>query len=185
MKISTEKALLIVDVQIDFCPGGALGVDAGHEIVDRINAIMGKFDLIIASGDMHPTETVHFEKWPVHCVRGTEGSKFHPDLKTENINIVLEKGTSDKDDGYSVFEATNKNLDELLKARNIKKLYIAGLATDYCVKETVIDAIKRGYEVYVFTDCIKAVNINPGDGEKALNLIEKMGAKLIETGQVF
>ena len=177
----SKKCLLIVDLQNDFCPGGALAVKDGDKIVEPINNIMDKFDLVIASKDMHPEKTVHFEKWPVHCVKNTFGSEFHPELKSEKIDFVFEKGTGNKDDGYSAFEATNKNLEEFLKENNVSELYVCGLATDYCVKATVLDALKRGFKTFVLTDCIKAVNLNPDDGEKALKEMKDKGAILTES----
>jgi len=180
----SKKCLLIVDLQNDFCPGGALPVKDGDKIVEPINAILDKFDIVIASKDMHPEKTVHFEKWPVHCVRGTKGSEFHPDLKAEKIDFVFEKGTGNKDDGYSAFEATNKNLEEFLKENNVSELYVCGLATDYCVKATVLDALEKGFKTFVLTDCIKAVNVNPDDGKNALKEMKEKGATLIESKNV-
>ena len=180
----TKKCLLIVDLQNDFCPGGALPVKDGDKIVGPINRIMDKCDLVIASKDMHPAKTVHFDRWPVHCVRGTNGSEFHPELSSEKIGFVFEKGTGNKDDGYSAFEATNKNLEEFLKENKVDVLYVCGLATDYCVKATVIDALQRGFKTFVVTDCIKAVNVNPDDGEKALREMKDRGAILIESKEI-
>lgn len=180
----TKKCLLIVDLQNDFCPGGALPVKDGDKIVEPINKVMDKFDIVIASKDMHPEKTVHFNKWPVHCVRGTKGSEFHPDLKSEKIDFVFEKGTGNKDDGYSAFEATNKNLDGFLKENKVDELYVCGLATDYCVKATVLDALKRGFKTFVLTDCIKAVNVHPDDGEKSLKEMKGQGAILIESKEI-
>ncbi len=179
-----KRCLLIVDLQNDFCPGGALPVKDGDKIVKPINKMMEKFDIVIASKDMHPEKTVHFERWPVHCVRGTKGSEFHPDLKSEKIGFVFEKGTGNKDDGYSAFEATNKNLEEFLKENKVDELYVCGLATDYCVKATVLDALKKGFKTFVLTDCIKAVNVNPDDGEKSLKEMENKGAILIESKEI-
>ena len=180
----TKKCLLIVDLQNDFCPGGALPVKDGDKIVEPINKVMDKFELVIASKDMHPEKTVHFNKWPVHCVRGTKGSEFHPDLNRGKIDFVFEKGTGNKDDGYSAFEATNKNLEEFLKENKVDELYVCGLATDYCVKATVLDALKSGFKTFVLTDCIKAVNVNPDDGEKSLKEMQDKGAILIESKEI-
>src|SRR5690606_19482878 len=110
-----KKALLIVDVQNDFCPGGALAVKDGDKVVPVINGIIDKFDLVLASKDWHPVDSVHFEKWPVHCVQNTYGADFHPDLQTDKIDRVLLKGTQNKDDGYSAFEATNVSLADFLR----------------------------------------------------------------------
>ncbi len=180
----SKKCLLIVDLQNDFCPGGALAVKDGDKIVEPINRIMDKFDIVIASKDMHPEQTVHFEKWPVHCVKGSFGSDFHPELKREKIDFVFEKGTGNKDDGYSAFEAENKDLESYLRENGVSELYVCGLATDYCVKATVLDALEKGFKTFVLTDCIKAVNLNPEDGTKALEEIKNKGAVLTESNKL-
>jgi nicotinamidase/pyrazinamidase len=173
------KALLIVDVQNDFCPGGALGIEEGDKIIPVINQIINLFDIVVASKDWHPDNTVHFNKWPVHCVKNTKGAEFHPDLKTRNIDQIFYKGTGNVDDGYSAFEATNISLEEYLKAKGVDTFYIAGLATDYCVKETAIEALKKGFHIYVITDAIEAVNVKPGDSNKALEEMKKAGCNLV------
>ncbi len=173
-----KTCLLIVDVQNDFCPGGALAVPDGDRVVPAINRILSKFDLVIATRDMHPVKTVHFEKWPPHCVAGTSGAAFHPDLDVSKIDLTVEKGTSNADDGYSGFEATNIDLAAELRNRGVKKLIICGLATDYCVKATALDAVKYGFHTTVLTDCIRAVNVHPDDGEKALAEMATSGVHL-------
>lgn len=179
-----KEALLIVDVQNDFCPGGSLGVKDGDKVVPVINSLMDKFDLVISSQDWHPMETVHFEKWPVHCVGGTEGAEFHPDLKSDKINLKLKKGTDNKDDGYSAFEATNTSLADFLKDNGVTTLYVCGLTTDYCVKESALDSINQGIHTYVVTDAIAAVNAQPGDDKKALNEMYSKGCILVESIEV-
>jgi len=139
-----KKALLIVDVQNDFCPGGALGVKEGDKVVSVINSIIDKFDFVISSQDWHPEESIHFEKWPPHCIANTYGADFHPALNTEKIGLKLQKGTANKDDGYSAFEATNVSFSDFLRKNNITNLYVCGLATDYCVKASALDAINHG-----------------------------------------
>lgn len=179
-----KRALLIVDVQNDFCPGGALAVKDGDKVVPVINRIMNKFDLVISSQDWHPEKTVHFEKWPIHCVAGTRGAEFHSDLETYNIDLKLLKGTDNKDDGYSAFEATNASLTGFLHENNIQHLYVCGLATDYCVKASAIDAVTQGFHTYVITDAIAAVNVQPGDDEKALQEMYAKGCLLIESEEI-
>lgn len=171
--------LLIVDVQNDFCPGGALAAPNGDEVVPVINKIMDKFDLVVASKDWHPKESVHFENWPLHCIRGTKGAEFHPDLRTDNIQQVFLKGTEGEDDGYSAFEATNVNLEEYLKDHNTDRLYICGLTTDYCVKDTALSAVQAGFETYVIEDAIRPVNVNPGDGDEALRQMKDAGCQIV------
>lgn len=178
------KALLIVDVQNDFCPGGSLAVNDGDKVVPVINQIIDKFDLIIASKDWHPMDTVHFENWPVHCVQNSEGAELHPDLDTHKIDQIFLKGTGNRDEGYSAFEASNVSLDKYLKEREVDELYVAGLATDYCVKATAIEASGNGFNTYVITDAIRAVNVNSGDGSKALEDMEKAGCGMIASNEL-
>ena len=173
-----KRCLLIVDVQNDFCPGGALAVPEGDQVVPAINRIMDSFDLVIATRDMHPEETVHFDKWPPHCIAGTSGAEFHPGLKIDGIDLFAEKGTSNADDGYSGFEATNINLATTLREEQIEKVVICGLATDYCVKATALDAVKEGFDTTVLTDCIRAVNVHLDDGENALSEMAAAGIHL-------
>jgi len=173
-----KTCLLVVDVQNDFCPGGALAVQEGDAVVPSINRILPKFELIIATRDVHPGKTIHFSKWPPHCIAGTTGADFHPDLKTDAINLFAEKGTSNADDGYSGFEATNMDLAEILRERQIEDVVICGLTTDYCVKETALDAVKQGFHVTVLTDCTRAVNLHPNDGAKALAEMADAGIHL-------
>lgn len=179
-----KKALLIVDVQNDFCPGGALAVKDGDKVVPVINGIIDKFDLVLASKDWHPVDSVHFEKWPVHCVQNTYGADFHPDLQTDKIDRVLLKGTQNKDDGYSAFEATNISLADFLRGEGVTDLYVCGLATDYCVKATALDACKLGFRTYVITDAVAAVNLNPGDDKKALEEISSQGCILVNSSEI-
>ena len=179
-----KRCLLIVDLQNDFCPGGSLAVARGDEIVPRINRIMGRFDLVVASRDMHPAGSSHFKKWPVHCVAGTPGEDFHPGLDINKVHCFIEKGTTLEDDGYSDFEATNLDLADYLHEQRVEKLFICGLATDYCVKETVLDALRKGYRTIVLEDCIKAVNVQPEDGARALQEMQQHGAIIITSEQL-
>ena len=173
------KVLLIVDVQNDFCPGGSLAVTEGDAVVPVINSIMNRFDFVIASRDWHPPETIHFEKWPVHCVRHTPGAAFHPDLDTSRINQEVVKGTANRNDGYSAFEATNLDLEQYLKKAGTNSLHVCGLATDYCVKSTALDALRAGFKTYLITDACRAVNLAPGDGEAALKTLRRAGCHLV------
>ena len=179
-----KKALLIVDVQNDFCPGGTLAAPAGNDIIPVINKIMDKFDLVIASKDWHPEKTVHFDKWPVHCVRATPGAAFHPELDTTKIDEGVLKGTTNSDDGYSAFEATNNDLAFLMKKNKITEVFVCGLTTEYCVKASARDAFNAGFKVYVVKDATGAVAANVGDEEKALIEIENMGVQLIQSSEI-
>lgn len=179
-----KKALLIVDVQNDFCPGGALGVEDGDKVVPVINSIIDQFDVVISSQDWHPEDSIHFEKWPPHCIANTHGADFHPDLKTEKINLKLLKGTENKDDGYSAFEATNASLPDYLRKNHIINLYVCGLTTDYCVKASVLDAIKEGFHTYLITDAVKPVNAQPGDDKKALQEMFQAGCIFVKSDEI-
>ncbi len=183
-QIKTKNALLIVDVQNDFCPGGSLAVSNGDKIIPIINSIIDRFDVVISTQDWHPVDTIHFEKWPVHCVANTKGSEFHPDLDTSKIDLNLTKGTENKDDGYSAFEATNVSLINYLRKQEISNLYICGLATDYCVRASALDALEYGLHTAVITDAIAAVNLQPGDDKKTLDELYKKGVSLINSSEI-
>jgi len=178
------KALIIVDVQVDFCPGGALAAAGGDKIIPVINSLMDKFDLVVASRDWHPAQTIHFDKWPVHCVRESHGADFHPQLKADKIQQQFLKGTENRDDGYSAFEATNKNLTDFLKEHKIDELFVTGLATDYCVKATALDSVKNGFKTSVIEDAIAAVNVQPKDGQEAIEAMKKTGVKFIKASDI-
>jgi nicotinamidase/pyrazinamidase len=188
MKI--KKALLVVDVQNDFCPGGALGIPGGDKIVPVVNRCIDYFRKkklpIFFTRDWHPVRTTHFKDfggvWPVHCIRNSRGSQFHPALKIPKEGVLLYKGMDPEKDAYSSFHAEDekgRDLAKVLKLIGIKELYIAGLATDYCVKFTTRDALKHGFKVKVLIDAIKGVDLKPGDSEKALKEMFKQGAKKI------
>ncbi len=179
-----KTALLIVDVQNDFCPGGALPTPQGDIVVPVINKLMDKFDLIIASRDWHPEDTIHFNLWPVHCVKETHGADFPADLKREKIIQIFEKGTGSKDDGYSAFEATNKNLVKYLNEKEIDKLYIAGLTAEYCVKSTVLDALKYGFKTFVIKDAVEGIRQNEDDFDRAFEEMRNAGATIITSENI-
>lgn len=174
------KALLIVDVQNDFCPGGVLAAPGGDKVVPVINRLMEHFDIIVASRDWHPKGSIHFNKWPAHCVENSFGASFHSDLNTKNIQQVFFKGTENRDDGYSAFEATNLSLKKYLKQQNVNELYVTGLTTEYCVKESALDAVRNGFHTYVIRDAIQGVHLHEGDEEKALKEMELNGVMFLE-----
>ena len=175
------KALLIVDVQNDFCPGGALPAPNGDRIIGKINELAKDFEVVLASRDEHPRKSEHFKKWPVHCVAGTEGAKFHPDLDTSKIEKELVKGTNSKDDGYSAFEATNSNLSEYLKTKDVQEVYITGLTTEHCVKNTAIDSSRKGFRTYVVTDAIASVEPESDDEMEAFVEMKAAGVIMIKS----
>lgn len=186
------SALLIVDVQNDFCPGGSLAVPGGDEIIPAINRYIRLFQEkrlpVLASRDWHPQETVHFKTcggaWPVHCLQGSEGARFHPDLKLPDNVIVLSKGMNpERDDEYSDFHAVTENgvpFPEFLKEQGINRLYVSGIATDYCVKATVLDALNHGFNVTLLADALRGVDLNPGDSAKAMEEMVAAGAAVAD-----
>ncbi len=180
-----KTALVIVDVQNDFCPGGGLAVSGGDEVVNRLNLLMGQVDVVVATRDWHLPMTKHFAVgggiWPIHCVRGTKGAEFHPRLKLDNA-AVFSKGMDPEDDGgYSGFDGVAEggvSLEVFLRSKGITHLRIGGLATDYCVKATVLDALKRGFKVTIECGAIRAVDLHPDDGKKAIQEMVNAGAVL-------
>jgi nicotinamidase/pyrazinamidase len=178
------KALIIVDVQNDFCPGGALPAPDGDKVIPVINRLMDKFPVILASRDAHPSNSSHFEKWPVHCVKGTRGADFHPGLHVSKIQQELLKGTADKDDGYSAFEATNQNLAEFLKNKQVTDVYITGLTTEYCVKSTALDSVHNGFKTYVVTDAVAPVEPDSDNEKNALSEMKNEGIILVTSDHI-
>jgi nicotinamidase/pyrazinamidase len=189
-----------VDVQNDFCPGGALPVVDGDAIVPGINAIAKKFDIAVTTQDWHPQSHGSFASnhkgakpydlgklsgrdqvlWPDHCVTGTSGAAFHPGLQVTGTNFV--KGTNPEADSYSGFfddDGTSTGLDEFLRANKVSEVHICGLATDYCVKFTAMDALERGYKTIVLEDLCRGVNINPNDSKDALGELKSAGASIL------
>ncbi len=183
-----RDALVIVDVQNDFCPGGALPVARGDEVVPVLNRYAERFArrgaAVFATRDWHPERTRHFQAfggvWPPHCVQGTPGAAFHPDLRLPPGTVVASKGMDPEQDAYSGFQArTPEGLGfaAALGARGVRRLFVGGLATDYCVKATVLDALKEGFEVVLLEDAVRAVDVTPGDGERALQEMRAAGAR--------
>ena len=182
-----KSALIVVDVQNDFCPGGALGVRGGDQIVPVLNRYIEKFSQvrlpIIATRDWHPEKTNHFKSgggpWPAHCIRQTQGAEFHADLKLGEEAVVVSKGTAPDEDGYSAFQArdvSGTTLAELLRRSGVETIYIGGLATDYCVKYTVLDGLQHGFRAVVLGDAIRGVDLDPNDSRRALNDMSAAGA---------
>ena len=180
----TDEALLIVDVQNDFCPGGALAVDQGDAVVPVLNSYMQKLDLpVYASRDWHPVRTSHFREfggiWPPHCIQNTHGAAFHPELGLPGDATILTKGTSATDDGYSAFEGVDEQgrpLAGVLRSRAIRRLYLGGLTTDYCVRTSALDALGEGFEVVLLIDAIRGINLKPGDVDRAIQQVRSAGA---------
>lgn len=185
-----RQALIVVDVQNDFCPGGALGVPQGDKVVPVLNKYMSKCRIkkipIFATRDWHPSKTKHFKPfggvWPEHCVQSTKGAKFHPKLRLPKNTVIISKGMNPNKDSYSAFDAINEegvSLFSLLRILRVQRVLIGGLATDYCVKFSALDALKKGFRVGLLVDAIKGVNIKPDDSYNAVKAILKKGAKKV------
>lgn len=185
---SVHDALVIVDVQNDFLPGGALAVPHGDEVIPILNHYIDRFYgqslPIFATRDWHPINHCSFKEydgpWPSHCVADSYGAAFASELKLPDAAEVIAKATTPNEDAYSGFEGTD--LANRLHHLNIHRVFAGGLATDYCVLHTVLDALREGYTVYVLMDAVRAVNVNPEDGNRALAQMEQKGANLITLG---
>jgi nicotinamidase/pyrazinamidase len=177
-------ALLIVDVQNDFCPGGALAVNKGDEVVPVLNRwieLAQRLGITVyVSRDWHPVHHISFKErggpWPPHCIQGTKGAAFHPDLKLPANFHIISKAENLDEDSYSAFGGTD--LAERLRRAGIRRLWVGGLTQDYCVRETSLDAIREGFEVHVIVEGTRAVNVHPDDGRHALEDILRAGAIL-------
>ena len=176
------RALVIVDFQNDFTPGGALGVRDGDAIAGRIDALArsGDYDLVVATRDWHPPDHGSFAAqggpWPEHCVQGTPGAELHDALDRALVDVVVDKGQDPATEGYSGFEATD--LEQLLREHGIDDVTIVGLATDYCVKNTALDALRAGFGVTVDSTAVRAVDVAPGDGGRALEEVRAAGGSV-------
>lgn len=202
------KALIVVDIQNDFLPGGALAVSEGDKVIPVVNALMEKFDLIVATQDWHPGNHGSFASnhpgknigemielnglpqvlWPVHCVQGTKGAEFSKELNTNKFDKVFPKGTDKEIDSYSGFfdnghkKATG--LGDYLKAKGVTEVFVTGLATDYCVKYTALDAKELGFDTYLVKDACRGVNLMPQDVEEAIKIMESAGVKVVESKEI-
>lgn len=185
--IPADAALLVIDVQKDFCPGGALEVPQGDRVIPVLNRAIARFEdagrPVYATRDWHPPDTTHFREfggpWPPHCVAESEGARFHPDLRVTGGTIVVSKGQSREDEGYSMLDGTTEDGRELvddLRRRGVSTLYVGGLATDYCVRASVLDALGEGFTVKVLTDAIAGIGAE--DSARALDEMQKAGAAL-------
>jgi nicotinamidase/pyrazinamidase len=191
-------ALLVTDFQNDFTPGGALAVEGGDEIAEPINRLADRFELVIATRDWHPPDHGSFvgvevdperwegtdppSIWPVHCVAGSEGAELHPKLDRSKLDLVLDKGQDPNSQGYSSFQGSG--LAQALRERGVDRLYVTGLTTDYCVKNSVLDAIREGLDVVVVEDAIRAANVKEGDGDRALEEMRAAGAAVQSSEEI-
>ena len=187
-------ALLVVDVQRDFCPGGALAVSDADQVVPILNRFIEWYrgnGRVYASRDWHPVETVHFEPyggpWPVHCVAGSPGAEFHPGLKLPPDAVVVSKGQAPAADGYSAFEGHTGDgtpFRRALDESGVTHLYVGGLATDYCVRQSVLDARRIGFRTTVITDAVAGVERTSGDCVRALEEMQAAGAELKTASEI-
>lgn len=202
------NSLIIVDLQHDFCPGGALAVREGDAIVPVIDRILPAFDCVVATQDWHPANHKSFAVnhpghaigdvielagapqvlWPAHCVQNTSGAAFHRLFDTSGLDAIFQKGVNPEIDSYSGFfdngHARSTGMGDYLNKRGIGTVYVCGLATDYCVKATALDAISLGFETFVISDACRGVDLQPGDSEKALAEIAEAGGKIISSAQI-
>jgi nicotinamidase/pyrazinamidase len=192
MMAGTASALLIIDVQKDFCAGGALAVPNGDRVVPPLNRYIAdavkRGWSVYASRDWHPPVTKHFREyggqWPPHCVQGTEGAAFHDDLQLPPSVIVISAGDSPDSDGYSAFEGhvpDGTPLVDDLRNRGVRHLYVGGLATDYCVRHSVLDALRAGFDVKVLPDAIAGIDVTAGDSQRAVDEMRAAGAEVAGT----
>jgi nicotinamidase/pyrazinamidase len=179
-----DAALILVDVQNDFCPGGALAVADGDRVVPVLSREADRFAKagrpVVLSRDWHPAETTHFDTWPPHCVQGQPGARFHPKLRLPGGAIVVSKGMGATEDAYSAFQARDdagRPLADLLRQRGVRRLVVGGLATDYCVRATVLDALRQGFQVTVIENGIKGVELRPGGSARATDEMRGAGAQ--------
>jgi nicotinamidase/pyrazinamidase len=176
------RALIVVDVQNDFCPGGALAVPDGDAVVEPINAMAREAPFVVATRDWHPADHGSFVgeggPWPAHCVAGTPGAELHPSIDRQLIDAVVDKGQPVDREGYSGFEGTE--LVHLLRDRGVDAVDVAGLALDYCVKATALDARRAGFDVTVHRGATRAVEVAPGDGERAVSELRAAGVAVVD-----
>jgi nicotinamidase/pyrazinamidase len=187
--LDKPDALLIVDMQVDFLPGGALGVAGGHEVVAPINHLIELYRAqglpIFASRDWHPQDHCSFAAqggpWPPHCVAGTPGAEFSADLALPDDAVVISKADTAAVDAYSAFAGTD--LAVQLRARGVERVTVVGIATDYCVLNTVTDALEEGFTTLIVPEAMRAVDVNPGDGRRALDRMVARGAVPVRLGE--
>lgn len=169
-------ALILVDIQNDFMPKGALGVEEGEQILPVVNELLSMpFDVIVASKDWHPEGHMSFAIWPDHCVQGTRGAEFHPGWDSSKVQAIFHKGTNPTEDSYSTF-SKDTGLEDYLKKRGVHTVYIAGLTTEYCVRSSSLDALELGFKVNVVLDGCKGIDKN--EARKAVEEMKKAGVRI-------
>jgi nicotinamidase/pyrazinamidase len=205
LKKADQRILLVIDVQNDFCPGGSLAVDAGDQVIPVINALMPLFSRVVATQDWHPADHVSFASchpgkkvldsvdvegvrqvlWPDHCVQGTPGAELHPRLDARGIGLVLRKGMRRTLDSYSAFfendKSTETGLAQYLTGLKVREIVLCGLATDYCVLASAVDARRLGFDVTLVRDACRGVDFPKGSVDAALKDMKKAGVKVVES----
>lgn len=186
IQIGDRDALIVVDVQNDFLPGGALAVAEGDRIFDPLRRLMPLFRRVYATRDWHPKNHGGFQAqggpWPYHCLQDSPGAQFSPKLQTRHVDVVISKGIDPKTEGYSGFDGTD--LAQRLRDDNVSRIFVAGLATDYCVRATALEARRQGLDVAVVTDAIAAVKVKPDDERKALDEMQAAGCTLVSSAEI-
>jgi nicotinamidase/pyrazinamidase len=176
------RALIVVDAQEDFCPGGALAVPDGDAVVEPINRMARAASFVVATRDWHPPDHGSFAQhggpWPVHCVRDTPGAELHAGIDRDQIDALVDKGQAPDSEGYSGFEGTD--LEGLLRGRQVDTVDVAGLALDYCVKATALDARRAGFDVIVHRGATRAVDVQPGDADRAVAELRAAGVRVVD-----
>lgn len=180
------RALLIIDFQNDFTAGGALAVPGGDDIAEPIRRLAPRFEFVAATRDWHPPDHASFQTqggpWPVHCVAGAPGAELHPAMADVKVNAMVDVGRERDDEGYSGFE--NSDLARILRDAGVDEVYVCGLATDYCVRASTIDACREGFGVTVVEDAVRAVDVEPGDGQRAIEEMRRAGAQLVSSADL-
>lgn len=182
----TNKALIVTDLQNDFCEGGSLEVDGSRNIAEPVNTLIELFDLVVACQDWHPVDHISFTTrggpWPPHCIQNTWGADITNDIDQSSIAKVFKKADQPDAEAYSAFDGTG--MADFLRQQGVVHIYVAGLTTDYCVRTTVLDGIREGFEVTVARDAIRAVNVRPNDGAEAIAEMEDAGAQLSTSEEI-
>jgi len=189
-RVRPFDALIVVDMQVDFMPGGALPVPGGDKVVGRVNDYVELFTragaTVALTRDWHPPNHVSFRTrggpWPPHCVQNTPGASFHPELRVPREALVISKATDPDREAYSGFEGTE--LDAELRRRGVRRVFVCGVATDYCVKATALDAVRLGHQVFLLADAVRGVNVPPNSVQRALEEMLDAGVVLVEIGEL-
>jgi nicotinamidase/pyrazinamidase len=176
-----SEALIVVDVQNDFCPGGALAVEEGDRVIEPLHRLADQVDVVVATRDWHPDDHHSFDRhggsWPVHCVQGTPGAELHSALDRRRIDRVVDAGTVSGAEGFDKFADTD--LEEYLRGEGVTRVHVGGLALDYCVMQTALAARRHGFDAVVHLEATRAVEVEPGDAERAVEELRAAGVEVV------